>query len=215
MLVQLAHTVGDRGTPVTTRVQHRRDTQLACGVDLRHRLFERHETQLGEGHPHRHESAVAGKLPSDPLRVRDPSGVVSEPDVGRRDRVVPVGEDRTAARFAELAPIPRFVRRFLEKHPTRALYGTDLAVNALYATLQRGKPHEQAAAIGALGEARDKAAIAAIMPMLWHDYPLVRYYAQRALQHITGDAVAIDVGGAAADVKRAAEAWFTTVVARR
>jgi HEAT repeat protein len=90
----------------------------------------------------------------------------------------------------------------------KALYGDDLNVNAIRATLERGKPHEQAAAIGVLGEAKDKTAVAALVPMLSHEYPLVRFYAQRALQLITGDPVAIDVGGAAADVKRDANAWL-------
>jgi DNA-directed RNA polymerase subunit K/omega len=51
--------------------------------------------------------------------------------------------------------------------------------------------------------------------MLWHDYPLVRYFAQRALQTITGDPVAIDVGGAAADVKKAADEWLRGVAGPR
>lgn len=96
----------------------------------------------------------------------------------------------------------------------RALYGDDLGVNAIRATLARGKPHEQAAAIGVLGEARDRTAVAALAPMLSHDYPLVRYYAQRALQRITGDPVAIDVGASAADVARAADAWLKAAAAR-
>jgi DNA-directed RNA polymerase subunit K/omega len=51
--------------------------------------------------------------------------------------------------------------------------------------------------------------------MLSHEYPLVRYYAQRALQLITGDPVAIDVGASAPEVKRAADAWLTAAEARR
>jgi predicted CXXCH cytochrome family protein len=101
-------------------------------------------------------------------------------------------------------------REALEK-----LYGPDLSVNVLRATLTLGKPHEQAAAIITLGDAKQKDAIAAIEPMLWHDYPLVRFFAQRALQNITGDPVAIDVGGAAADVQRAADAWLKAVVTPR
>jgi predicted CXXCH cytochrome family protein len=102
-----------------------------------------------------------------------------------------------------------------DRSALKKLYGDDLSVNALTATLERGKPHEQAAAIGTLGEFKARNAVAAVAPMLWHDYPLVRYYAQRALQRMTGDAVAIDVGGAAADVKRAAEQWLTAKVARQ
>jgi predicted TIM-barrel fold metal-dependent hydrolase len=32
-----------------------------------------------------------------------------------------------SARFAETAPIPRFVNQFLQKYPDRVLYGTDMA----------------------------------------------------------------------------------------
>jgi predicted CXXCH cytochrome family protein len=96
----------------------------------------------------------------------------------------------------------------------KALYGDDLGVNAIRATLARGKPHEQATAIGVLGEFRDRTAVEALLPMLWHDYPLVRFYAQRALQRITGDPVAIDVGAAAADVEQQARAWLAALQQR-
>ncbi|MGE5184158.1 MAG: HEAT repeat domain-containing protein, partial [Acidobacteriota bacterium] len=92
----------------------------------------------------------------------------------------------------------------------RALYGDDLSVNAIRATLERGKPHEQAVAIVTLGEAKDRSAVPLIVPMLAHEYPLVRYFAQRALQTITGDPVAIDVGAPAADVRTAAASWLAT-----
>ncbi len=95
-----------------------------------------------------------------------------------------------------------------DRAPLKALYGDDLSVNALRATLERGKPHEQAVAIGVWGEVKDKTAVALLVPMLSHEYPLLRYYAQRALQRITGDPVAIDVGAPAADVARAAQAWL-------
>jgi predicted CXXCH cytochrome family protein len=101
-----------------------------------------------------------------------------------------------------------------DRAPLKALYGDDLSVNVIRATLHRGKPHEQAAAIGVLGEAKDASAISALVPMLAHEYPLIRYYAQRALQRITGDPVAIDVGAAAPDVTRAAQAWLTARSAR-
>ncbi len=91
----------------------------------------------------------------------------------------------------------------------RALYGEDLGVNAIRATLERGKAHEQAVAIVVLGETKDRAAIPALVPMLAHQYPLVRYFAQRALQTITGDPVAIDVGAPAAEVRAAAERWLS------
>ncbi|HTR51004.1 MAG TPA: cytochrome c3 family protein [Kofleriaceae bacterium] len=106
------------------------------------------------------------------------------------------------------------------KHYDRAavqrLYGADLAVNAIRATLERGKPHEQAVAIVTLADFNQRDAIAALVPMLWHEYPLVRYFAKRALQRITGDAVDIDVGAPADEVHAAAQRWlvlFTAVSA--
>jgi hypothetical protein len=94
-----------------------------------------------------------------------------------------------------------------------SLYGPDLAVSVMRATLTLGKAHEQAVAIVAFGDAGDRSAIAALVPMLWHEYPLVRYFAQRALQRITGDPVALDVGAAAADVRAAANNWALKVTA--
>ncbi|HUJ61005.1 MAG TPA: cytochrome c3 family protein [Kofleriaceae bacterium] len=102
-----------------------------------------------------------------------------------------------------------------DRDQLRALYGPDLSVNAIRATLARGKPHEQAVAIVVLGERKDRADLPALVPMLWHEYPLVRYFAQRALQTITGDPVAIDVGASAADVRAAAEQWLKAATAGR
>jgi hypothetical protein len=90
----------------------------------------------------------------------------------------------------------------------RALYGIDLNANTLRATLVRGKPHEQAVAIATLGQLRERKALPALAPQLGHDYPLVRYYALRALSTITGAPVPIDVNAPAADVRRAADDWL-------
>jgi len=98
-----------------------------------------------------------------------------------------------------------------DREALHKLYGPDLAVNTMRATLVLGKPHEQAVAIVTFGDARQRDAVAAIVPMLWHEYPLVRYFAQRTLQNITGDPVAIDVGAAAPDVRRAANEWLARV----
>jgi hypothetical protein len=95
-----------------------------------------------------------------------------------------------------------------DRDALHALYGADLSVNVMRATLARGKAHEQAVAIATFGELGDKSAVAALAPMLAHEYPLVRYFVQRALQKITGDPVAIDIGAPAADVRRAADAWL-------
>ena len=102
-----------------------------------------------------------------------------------------------------------------DRQPLRALYGDDLGVNALRATLARGKPHEQAVAIAILGETKDPTAIPVLVDQLAHDYPLIRYFALHALETVTGKPIAIDVGAPAADVKRAAAAWLLITTAGR
>ncbi|MEO8549318.1 MAG: cytochrome c3 family protein, partial [Kofleriaceae bacterium] len=89
------------------------------------------------------------------------------------------------------------------------LYGDDLGVNVMRATLTKGKPHEQAVAIVTFGQLKQKDAVAALIPMLAHEYPLLRYFTQRALQQITGDPVAFDLGLPAARVRALADAWLS------
>jgi predicted CXXCH cytochrome family protein len=69
----------------------------------------------------------------------------------------------------------RYPRRRLEE-----LYGS-LEANVLRATLEHGRPHEQAVAIGVLSEARALDAAPLIARQLANEYPLVREWAQRAL----------------------------------
>jgi predicted CXXCH cytochrome family protein len=60
------------------------------------------------------------------------------------------------------------------------LYGT-LEANVMRATLERGKAHEQAVAIGVLSEAGARDAAPLLAKQLANDYPLVREWASRAL----------------------------------
>ena len=94
-----------------------------------------------------------------------------------------------------------------DREALHRLYGADLSRNALRAAFD-GVPHEQAVAIATLGEARDATAIPQIVPHLAHAYPLVRFYAQRALQTITGTPVAIDLNQSAAEIRPQAKAWL-------
>lgn len=100
--------------------------------------------------------------------------------------------------------------RSFDRQALRALYGEDLGVNVMRATVVRGKPHEQAVAAAVFGERRDRAALPLLAPLLAHDYPLVRYYVKRALEHITGAPVEVDVNAPAADVRQAAQRWLAT-----
>jgi predicted CXXCH cytochrome family protein len=74
----------------------------------------------------------------------------------------------------------RYPRQRLEE-----LYGS-LDANVMRATLERGKPHEQAVAIATLGESRDRGAVPLLARQLLGDYPLVREWAKRSLTLILG-----------------------------
>jgi hypothetical protein len=88
------------------------------------------------------------------------------------------------------------------------LYGDDLNVNVLDATLARGKPHEQAAAIGALGEQRSTRAVPELAEQLSHPYPLVRAFAKRAIERVSGATIDFDVYAPADEVAAKARAWL-------
>ena len=95
----------------------------------------------------------------------------------------------------------------------RALYGADLAVGAITSTLARGKPHEQATAIGVLGEQGTRRDVPLLAPHLSHPYPPVRYYAKHAIEKLTGAPLSIDVGLPAAEVAAQARRWLTATAA--
>ncbi len=73
-----------------------------------------------------------------------------------------------------------------------ALYGS-LDARPLPATLERGKAHEQAAALATLGAAHVTAAAPAVARQLVNPFPLVRYYARRALEGLRGQDCAVDL----------------------
>jgi predicted CXXCH cytochrome family protein len=72
-------------------------------------------------------------------------------------------------------PKQRYPRQRLQE-----LYGS-LDANVMRATLERGKAHEQAVAIGTLAEAHARDAAPLIARQLGNEYPLVREWARRAL----------------------------------
>jgi predicted CXXCH cytochrome family protein len=80
------------------------------------------------------------------------------------------------------------------------LYGR-MSAPVLPATVLRGRPHEQAAALSALGDARIADAVPLLIEGMLHDYPLVRFYARQALAKTLGHPVAIDVQRDANDVR--------------
>jgi predicted CXXCH cytochrome family protein len=85
-----------------------------------------------------------------------------------------------------------------------ALYGGDLAANALVAAVERGQAHEQAPALAVLGERRVRAALPVVARQLVNPYPLVRYYAKRAVAAIRGAPCDVDLDRATPEIEAAA-----------
>jgi predicted CXXCH cytochrome family protein len=97
----------------------------------------------------------------------------------------------------------RFWGKRYDRGRLAALYG-DLSALPLEATLARGKPHEQATALGVLGEAGVAAALPAAARQLANPVPLVRYYARRAVDALHGAPCDVDLDRATPEILEAA-----------
>lgn len=95
----------------------------------------------------------------------------------------------------------------IDRDALTKLYGS-LEANVIAATAERGRPHEQAVAFHVLGEAKDESAIPLLAASLTHPYPIVRTYAKRALENITGGPVAIDLDRDDDEITAAARRWL-------
>jgi hypothetical protein len=99
----------------------------------------------------------------------------------------------------------RWWNKAYDRDALRKLYG-DLGARPLLATLERGKPHEQAVALFVLGQNVDRAAVPAIARALAADLPLVREYAKRALDLALGRPCPIHLEGALPAIEKEADA---------
>src|SRR5262249_20230313 len=79
-----------------------------------------------------------------------------------------------------------------------------LDANVLDATLALGKPHEHAAALGAVGQAKRAASAPLAAKHLTHPYPAVRFYARDALEAILGRPCDVDLDADAPVLEQAA-----------
>jgi predicted CXXCH cytochrome family protein len=75
----------------------------------------------------------------------------------------------------------------------QGLYGRNLDENILSATLRRGKPHEQVVAIHTIGTAQRGDNLNLLVEQMAHEYPLVRFFARRAIERITGKQLTLDM----------------------
>ncbi len=95
-----------------------------------------------------------------------------------------------------------------DREALKRLYGGDLRVNAMEATLKLGKPHEQGTAVAIAGRDRRKDWLPLVVAQLGNDYPLVRFFARHAVERITDAPLPIDMNAPGADVVKSAEAYL-------
>jgi predicted CXXCH cytochrome family protein len=110
--------------------------------------------------------------------------------------------------------IARLWGKDLDRAKLAALYGS-LAANALVATVERGKPHEQIVAAAALAEHADSLhnvdnPIPALVAALPHRYPLARPYLAHAIEAVAHKPLDVDLDLDAAALADAANAWLAT-----
>jgi predicted CXXCH cytochrome family protein len=98
------------------------------------------------------------------------------------------------------------MERLWEKHydrgKLRALYG-DLDANALLATVERGRPHEQVTAAMVLAEHKMNSAAPQVARLLASPYPLARRFAAQALASMLDKPCTFDVDAAPEDTLQA------------
>jgi hypothetical protein len=104
------------------------------------------------------------------------------------------------------------MERWWHKRYSRAalhrLYGPDLGENAILATLQFGKPHEQASALGVAGRDHLRAALPLMVDQLDNRYPLLRYFARASVQRLTGEPLPLDMSAPGRTLLAQGRAWL-------
>jgi hypothetical protein len=81
-------------------------------------------------------------------------------------------------------------------------------VNALEATLQYGKPHEQGTAVAIAGRDRRKDWLPLVVAQLGNDYPLVRYFARHAIEQISQAPLPVDMNAPGVDLVGQAQKYL-------
>ncbi len=106
-----------------------------------------------------------------------------------------------------LSTMARWWNKSFDRRRVAALYGGDLEGSALRKTLALGKPHEQAVAIGVLGERGKPSDACDLAAQIAHPYPLVRYFAKHALERLTRAPVQLDPGRPQGELLPLVKAW--------
>jgi len=107
-----------------------------------------------------------------------------------------------------VSTMERLWGKHYDRDALRRLYGQDLRINALEATLRYGKPHEQGTAVAVAGRDKLSALLPLVVRQLGNDYPLVRYFARHAIEQINDTHLAIDMNAPGPAIVAAAEQFL-------
>jgi len=107
-----------------------------------------------------------------------------------------------------VSTMERFWHKKYDRDALRRLYGADLSVNALQATLRHGKPQKQGTAVAIAGRDHRKDWLALVTEQLGNEYPLIRYFARHAVEGITGAPLPVDLDAPGPRVVQSARAYL-------
>ncbi len=113
-----------------------------------------------------------------------------------------------------VSTMEKWWKKRFDRGALKRLYGVDLSKNAVRLTLLGGRPHEQALAADAAVRAGLPDTTPGIVDLFDNQYPLVRYFARRALERRFDQSMDIDMNLPGADLRRAARAWVDARSAR-
>ncbi|HEY1533698.1 MAG TPA: cytochrome c3 family protein [Polyangiaceae bacterium] len=119
--------------------------------------------------------------------------------------------DKSVAQL--VATMERFWGKKYDRDALRKLYGQDLTVNAVEATLRYGKPHEEGTAVALAGRDRRQDWLPLVVAQLGNEYPLVRYFARHAVEQINGAPLPVDLNAPGADAIKSAQKYLGLHVA--
>lgn len=114
-----------------------------------------------------------------------------------------------------VATMERFWGKKYDRDALRKLYGQDLTVNAVQATLSYGKPHEEGTAVALAGRDRRQGWLPLVVAQLGNEYPLVRYFARHAVEQISGAPLPVDLNAPGADVVKNAQGYLAEHVPQK
>ncbi len=97
-----------------------------------------------------------------------------------------------------VSTMERWWKKRFDRGALRGLYGADLRIDAIRATLMAGLPHEQATAASVAAEHGRTDLLPLVLDVMKNEYPLVRYYGKHAALRLGANVESADPGAGSA-----------------